>query len=138
MAATRVLKELTDSDSATSVGILFHTVTVAVCMLQDLLSFSILFGKHLKDCFNKMELLTIVGMLNSFFKHLKFVCKYSNFIQSSKMTAVAGRPRTTAAASPTSLDHPAGGPRQTTRQSPTGVSQPTITTDDSSKRPTTD
>ena len=54
------------------------------------------------------------------------------------MTAVAGRPRTMAAASPTSLDHPAGGPRQTTRQSPTGVSPPTITTDDSSKRPTTD
>jgi len=59
-----------------------------------------------------------------FFQHLKFVGKYSNFIRSSKMAATAGRRRTTAAASPTSLDHPAGGPRQTKRQSPTGVSPP--------------
>jgi len=43
-----------------------------------------------------------------------------------------------AAASPTSLDHPAGGPCQTKRQSPTGVSPPPTTTNASSKRPTTD
>ena len=54
------------------------------------------------------------------------------------MAAAAGRRRTTAAVSPTSLDDPASGPRQTKRQSPTGVSPPPITTEASSKRPTTD
>ena len=49
MAATRVLKILTDS---------------VVIVLQDLLSSSILFSKHLKGCFNKMELLTIVQYCN--------------------------------------------------------------------------
>jgi len=55
------------------------------------------------------------------FKHSKFVCNYSDFIRSSKMAAAAGRRRTTATASPTSLDHPAGGPRETKWQSPVGV-----------------
>jgi len=40
------------------------------------------------------------------------------------MATAARRQRTMAAASPTSLDHPAGGPRQTKLQSPTGVSPP--------------
>ena len=39
-----------------------------------------------------------------FFKYSKFVCKYSNFIRSSKMAAAARRRCTTAAACPTSLD----------------------------------
>jgi len=54
------------------------------------------------------------------------------------MMAAAGRRRTMAAASPTSLDHPAGGPRQTKWQSPIGVSPPPTTTNASSKRPPTD
>ena len=95
----------------------------------------------------QVVLVCTLGMLNLFFLNIRssfatirilFEVRKWPRQPSSKMAAAAGRRRTMAAASPTSLDHPASGPRQTKWQSPMGVSPPPITTDARSKRPATD
>jgi len=97
--------------------------TVTMCYISKVVTAVLYSCKH-ESIYAEFK----IGMLNSFFLTLKVRLQlpvfefYSKF--SSKMAAAAGRRRTTAAVSPTSLDHPASGPRQTKRQSPTGVSPP--------------